>query len=78
MTGCCVIGIPSGRVFFQNVKGFHWTVLMDSRIEDLLRILCQGASIFAYSAQAKFPNALKKIRIAVANTEESSRYKHGS
>jgi hypothetical protein len=33
---------------------------MDSRIEDFLRVLCQGASIFAYSAQAKFLNAFKK------------------
>jgi hypothetical protein len=24
----CVIGIPSDRVFFSNVKGFHWTVFM--------------------------------------------------
>jgi hypothetical protein len=56
----CVIGIPSGRVFLPNAKGFHWTVLMDSRIEDFLRVLCQGAFIFTCSARAKFPNAFKK------------------
>jgi hypothetical protein len=33
---------------------------MDSRIEDSLQVLRQGASIFTYSAQAKFPNAFKK------------------
>jgi hypothetical protein len=33
---------------------------MDSRIEDFLRVLRQGASVFAYSAQVKFPNAFKK------------------
>jgi hypothetical protein len=33
---------------------------MDSRIEDFLRVLRQGVSIFAYSAQAKFPNAFKE------------------
>jgi hypothetical protein len=48
---------------------------MDSRIEDFLRVLRQGASVFVYSAQAKFPNAFKKIRLAVANTKESSQYK---
>jgi hypothetical protein len=30
---------------------------MDSRIEDFLRVLCQGAFIFACSAQVKFSNA---------------------
>jgi hypothetical protein len=55
-----VIGIPSDRVFLPNASGFHWTVLMDSRIEDFLRILRQGALIFACSAQEKFPNAFKK------------------
>jgi hypothetical protein len=33
---------------------------MDSRVEDFLRVLRQGASILAYLAQAKFPNAFKK------------------
>jgi hypothetical protein len=33
---------------------------MDSRIEDFLWVLRQAASIFAYSAQAKFSNAFKK------------------
>jgi hypothetical protein len=32
----CVIGIPSGRVFFPNAKGFHWTVFMVPE----LRIFC--------------------------------------
>jgi hypothetical protein len=50
---------------------------MDSEIEDFLRVLRQGASVFAYSAQAKFSNAFKKIRLVVANTKESSQYKRG-
>jgi hypothetical protein len=35
-------------------------MLMDSRTEDFLRILRQGALVFAYSAQEKFPKAFKK------------------
>jgi hypothetical protein len=42
---------------------------MDSRIEDSMRVLRQGASIFAYSAQVKFPNAFKK--------NKARSFKHG-
>jgi hypothetical protein len=46
--------------FLPECEGFSLKVLMDSRIEDFLRVLRQGASTFMYSAQAKFPNAFKK------------------
>jgi hypothetical protein len=43
---------------------------MDSRIEDFLRILRQGAFIFACSAQVEFPNALEKVKIHGCKQEE--------
>jgi hypothetical protein len=51
---------------------------MDSRIEDFLQILRQGAFIFMCSAQVEFPNALEKVNFAVANRRKSSQYKHGN
>jgi hypothetical protein len=64
-----VIRIPSGRFFLPNAKGFRWTVLMDSRTQDFLRILRQGALVFAYSAQEKFPKAFKKSEVRSCKQE---------
>jgi hypothetical protein len=33
-----------------------------SRIDDFLRILCQGAGVFACSAKIKFPNSFKNSK----------------
>jgi hypothetical protein len=41
-----------------------------------LQILHQGAVVFAYSAQVKFPNAFEKVRFAIATRRGSSQYKH--
>jgi hypothetical protein len=51
---------------------------MDSRIEDFLRVLCQGAFIFAGSAQAKFPNAFEKNEARSCKQEGIIAYKHGN
>jgi hypothetical protein len=42
---------------------------MDSRIEDFLQILRQGALVFAYSAQVKFPNAFEKNKVRSCKDE---------
>jgi hypothetical protein len=46
-----VIGIPSGRVFFPNAKGFSLNSVYGSRTEDFLWILRQEAIVLTYSAQ---------------------------
>jgi hypothetical protein len=42
---------------------------MDARTEDFLWILRQGALVFAYSAQVKFPNAFKKNKVRSCKQE---------
>jgi hypothetical protein len=38
----CVIGIPSGRVFFPNAKGFHWTVFMVPELQIFYGFCAKG------------------------------------
>jgi hypothetical protein len=45
--------------FFPKCEGFSLNSVYGSRIEDLLRILRQGALAFAYSARVKFLNAFE-------------------
>jgi hypothetical protein len=61
----CVIGIPSDRVLFPNTKGFSLNSACGSRIEDFLRILCQGAGVFACLAKRKFPNSFKSSEVCI-------------
>jgi hypothetical protein len=46
--------------FLSECEGFSLNSVYGSRIEDFLRILCQGAGVFACSAKIKFPNSFKK------------------
>jgi hypothetical protein len=45
-------------------------MLIDSRIEDFMRVLRQGAFIFAYLAQAKFQNVFEKNKACSYKREE--------
>jgi hypothetical protein len=50
---------------------------MDYRIEDFPRVFAPRGICFCVFGSSKFQDAFKeKIRLAVANTEESSQYKH--
>jgi hypothetical protein len=48
--------------FLSECKGFSLNSVYGSRIEDFLRILCQGAGVFARSAKIKFPNSFKNSK----------------
>jgi hypothetical protein len=39
------------------------------QIEDFLRILCQGAGVFACSAKEKFPNSFKDSKVCIHEKE---------
>jgi hypothetical protein len=40
-------------------------IVYGSRIEDFLRILRQGAVVFEYSAQVKFPNLFENSEVRI-------------
>jgi hypothetical protein len=51
--------------FLPECEGFSLSSVYDSRIEDFLRILCQGAEVFACSAKVKFPNSFKNSKVRI-------------
>jgi hypothetical protein len=48
--------------FLSECEGFSLNSVYGSRIEDFLRVLCQGARLFACSAKIKFPNSFKNSK----------------
>jgi hypothetical protein len=48
--------------FLSECEGFSLNSVYGFRIEDFLRILCQGAGVFACSAKIKFLNSLKNSK----------------
>jgi hypothetical protein len=54
--------------FSSRMRGIF--VLMDCRFEDLLRIMRQGASVLACSAQSSSRIRLRKTRFTYANMEK--------
>jgi hypothetical protein len=63
--------MPSGRVFFPNAKGFRLNSAYGLPIQGSLRILRQGASVFACSAQASSRIRLRKNKIHGCKHEEN-------
>jgi hypothetical protein len=51
--------------FLPECEGFSLNSVYGSRIEDFLRILRQGAVVFACSAQVKFPNGFENSEIRI-------------
>jgi hypothetical protein len=51
--------------FLPECEGFSLNSAYGSRIEDFLRILCQGAVVFAYSAKIKFPNSFGNSEVRI-------------
>jgi hypothetical protein len=51
--------------FLPECEGFSLNSVYGSRIEDFLRILRQGAVVFACSAQVKFPNAFENSEVRI-------------
>jgi hypothetical protein len=50
------------RGFLSECYGFSLNSVHGSQIEDFLWILCQGARVFTYSANIKFPNSCKNSK----------------
>jgi hypothetical protein len=48
--------------FLSECEGFSLNSIHGSQIEDFLQILCQGARVFAYSAEIKIPNSFKSSK----------------
>jgi hypothetical protein len=48
--------------FLYECEGFSLNNVCGYQIEDFLRILCQGAGVFACSAKIKFPNSFKNSK----------------
>jgi hypothetical protein len=69
MTGWRTLLNTKRQGFPPEYKGFSLDSVYGSRTEDFLRILCQGAVVFAYSAQVKFPNAFKKSKVRSCKQE---------
>jgi hypothetical protein len=57
--------------FSPECEGFSLNSVYGSRIEDFLRILCQGAVVFAYSAKIKFPNSFENSEVRIYNAERN-------
>jgi hypothetical protein len=51
--------------FLDKCEGFSLNSVYGSRVEDFLRILCQGAGVFACSTKKKFPNSLKNSKVRI-------------
>jgi hypothetical protein len=51
--------------FLPECEGFSLNSVYGSRIEDFLRILCQGAEVFACSAKVKFSNSFRNSKVRV-------------
>jgi hypothetical protein len=51
--------------FLPEYEGFSLNSVYGSQIEDFLRILRQGAVVFAYSAQVKFPNSFENSEVRI-------------
>jgi hypothetical protein len=55
-----LMGIPNGRVFSPNAKGFSLNSVHGSPNEDFLRIQRQGTRVWAYSAKMKVSEFVQK------------------
>jgi hypothetical protein len=76
MTGWrTLMGIPNGRVFSPNAKGF----LLNSVHGSQMRIFCgfyaKGTTVRAYSAQIKVPECIQNSKIHMINRRKSLQHK---
>jgi hypothetical protein len=65
MTGWCTLLEYQTTGFSPECEGFSLNSVYGSRIEDFLRIFCQGAVVFAYSAKIKFPNSSENSEVRI-------------
>jgi hypothetical protein len=65
MTGWRALLEYQRQGFLPECEGFSLNGVYGSRIEDFLRILCQGAGVFACSAKKKFPNSFKNSKVRI-------------
>jgi hypothetical protein len=54
-----LMGIPNGGGFSPNAKGFSIEQYSWIPNKDLLRILCQGTRVCAYSDKVKVPECIR-------------------
>jgi hypothetical protein len=65
MTGWLRYWNTKRQGFLPECEGFSLNSAYGSRIEDFLRILCQGERVFACSAKIKFPNSFRNGKVRV-------------
>jgi hypothetical protein len=51
--------------FLPECEGFSLNSVYRSLVEDFLRMLCQGAGVFACSAKRKFPNSFENSEVRI-------------
>jgi hypothetical protein len=64
--------------FLPECEGFSLNSVYGSRVEDFLRILCQGVGVFACSAKKSSRIRSKTVKFAFMSRGKSSQYKHRS
>jgi hypothetical protein len=69
MTGWRTLLEYQAAGFSSQCEGFSLNSVYGSRTEDFLRILRQGAVVFAYSAQVKFLNTFEKSKVRSCKQE---------
>jgi hypothetical protein len=69
MTGWRTLLEYQAAGFFPECEGFSLNSVYGSRTEDFLRILRQGADVFAYSARVKFPNPFENSKVRSCKQE---------
>jgi hypothetical protein len=71
MTGWrTLMGIPNGRVFSPNAKGFLIEQCSWLLNEDFLRILRQGTRVCAYSTRIKVPECVQNSKVRMHKSKE--------
>jgi hypothetical protein len=73
-----VIGIPHGRVFFLNAKGFHWTVFMVPELKIFCGFCAKGQEFLRVRLRKSSRIHSKTVKFAFMSRGESSQYKHRS
>jgi hypothetical protein len=64
-----LIGIPNGRVFSPNAKGFSLNSVHGSRMRIFCGFYAKGARVCAYSARIKVPECVQKSKGSHAQIE---------
>jgi hypothetical protein len=71
MTGWrTLMGIPNGRVFSSNAKGFSLNSVHGSRMRIFCGFYAKGTRVCAYSARIKFPKCVQNNKVRMRKSKE--------